>query len=359
MRFWYGVSGLAVLLSACAVSDVEAEPLPETAALAESERVATAWTFDGNRDAIAEMSCQDPPSDDESEQFFYQAEEIAPTDKATFDARLDGMSLAGIWVLESPRQAFGGLSGLVADESGALIAVSDQGQFVSLPMDRETGAPAEMGRMAPMRGPDGAPLSGKSQGDAEGLALRDGVAFVSFERDHRVSAFDLEGCRGAAQEVVLARLNRTLAGVALPDNRGPEGLAILPDGTLRIGIEARETGAAVSGTMMTDGTLGNVVETTPPAFQLLTGLDHRDGLMATVYRAYDPVRGNRISFTVARGTALVASGTLKPPEPVDNIEGIALGPLNDGKRRLWLISDDNFNPRQRTLLFAFDLDANR
>lgn len=345
MKTWHGLSVLAVFLSACATPTLEAAPPPGTAI----------WQFDDHRAAIAEASCQDEASEFESEQFIYKAEPVSPNDQAAFEGRLSGMDLVGIWSLTSGRDEFGGLSGLVTSESGDLMAVSDQGQFIVLPTDRETGAPAEFGRIAPMRGEDGEPLAGKTQGDAEGLAMRDGVAFVSFERDHRVSAFDLQGCRGAAREVVLSRLNPALAGIELPNNRGPEGLALMRDGTLRVGIEARDTSAAVSGTLTMDGALTDIVETNPPAFQLLTGIDHRDGLTAIVYRAYDPVRGNRISFTVDRGEAQIASGSLKPPEPVDNIEGIAIGPLKNGQRKLWLISDDNFNPRQRTLLFAFEL----
>lgn len=347
MKLRYGPISVGLLLSACATPQFDAAPQTATAP----------WLLDDHRASIAEASCQEPASEFESEQFFYAADPVSPEDQSAFDDRLTGLSLVGIWSLTSGRDEFGGLSGLVVSESGDLMAVSDQGQFIILPTDRETGAPAESGRIAAMRGEDGVPLAGKTQGDAEGLAMRDGVAFVSFERDHRVSAFDLQGCRGAAREVILSRLNPIVAGVELPNNRGPEGLAIMRDGSMRVGIEARDTGNAVSGKLMTDGSLGDVIETSPPAFQLLTGIDHRDGLTAIVYRAYDPVRGNRISFTIDRAGTEVASGGLKPPEPVDNIEGIALGPLNDGKRRLWLISDDNFNPRQRTLLFAFELDA--
>src|SRR5690606_36800954 len=41
------------------------------------------------------------------------------------------------------------------------------------------------------------------------------------------------------------------------------------------------------------------------------------------------------------------------PQIVDNYEGIALRHLN-GKRMIYLISDNNFNFRQRNLLLAFE-----
>ena len=40
---------------------------------------------------------------------------------------------------------------------------------------------------------------------------------------------------------------------------------------------------------------------------------------------------------------------------VDNFEGITVETLADATHRLWLVSDDNFSGRQRTLLYAFDL----
>ena len=40
---------------------------------------------------------------------------------------------------------------------------------------------------------------------------------------------------------------------------------------------------------------------------------------------------------------------------VDNFEGITVRPREDGGVRIFIISDDNFSERQRTLLMAFDL----
>ena len=43
-------------------------------------------------------------------------------------------------------------------------------------------------------------------------------------------------------------------------------------------------------------------------------------------------------------------------DPLDNIEGITLGPtLSDGRRSLLLVSDDNFSPQQITQFVAFAL----
>ena len=48
--------------------------------------------------------------------------------------------------------------------------------------------------------------------------------------------------------------------------------------------------------------------------------------------------------------------TLKPPLLVDNFEGIAARVTPEGRTLLYLLSDDNFNAVQRTLLTVFVVD---
>ena len=40
---------------------------------------------------------------------------------------------------------------------------------------------------------------------------------------------------------------------------------------------------------------------------------------------------------------------------IDNFEGIAAKLMSDGRVRLYLISDNNFAQKQRTLLYVFDV----
>ena len=48
---------------------------------------------------------------------------------------------------------------------------------------------------------------------------------------------------------------------------------------------------------------------------------------------------------------------LRLPATVDNFEGIATTLNPDGSLRVYIVSDDNFSPSQRTLLLAFDIAA--
>ncbi|MEK9725684.1 MAG: esterase-like activity of phytase family protein, partial [Rhodospirillaceae bacterium] len=46
---------------------------------------------------------------------------------------------------------------------------------------------------------------------------------------------------------------------------------------------------------------------------------------------------------------------LRPPISVDNFEGVAVRAGEDGRVYVYIISDDNFNPLQRTLLMMFEM----
>ncbi|MEL6414235.1 MAG: esterase-like activity of phytase family protein [Pseudomonadota bacterium] len=346
MRFLF----LTVLaaLSACTAADVQpSEPREEVAA-------APVWSFAEQASALRAQSCPDGVS-------FRRADSISidviEAERGTANARdlnLSGVSLAGAWHLES-ESGFGGLSGLDVMRSGSLLAIADNGKFVWIGIDPETGAPDGVGSMAYMHDGEGNVWSDKLAADAEGLSFRDGLALVSFERDHRVEAYDLEGCGAAARAALVGRLDTVVDGNRLGDNRGPEALALTGD-QLSLGFESHASGGSPVGDLRTDGTLNDLSRTEQPALYLLTGMDAADGLTVKIFRAYDPVQGPRGQVQVESAEGLIAEAKLKKPLPVDNYEGIAIGKAPSGQTRIWLISDDNFSNSQRTLLLALDLD---
>ena len=92
---------------------------------------------------------------------------------------------------------FGGYSALALDPSGkALLAISDAGSWLRANLDydgRKIKGLSEAS-IGPILGKDGKPLASDLERDAEGLALIDGdtargIAYVSFERDHRIMRY--------------------------------------------------------------------------------------------------------------------------------------------------------------------------
>ena len=335
-------------LASCAASELQPAPTVD------SIEAPKAWTFEDHASALRTASCPEGVAFTRPEQISVEVKPIGHGPEHAQDANITGMSLVGAWQLRSDESNFGGLSGLEVMRSGSLLAITDSGAFVWLGIDPDTGAPDGFGSIAYMRNAEGNHFPSKRSADSEGLFLRDGLALVSFEQDHRIEAFDLEGCGSSARAARVADLSPVQNGKRLPDNRGAEALAY-GDG-LWVGFEDRHDGQAFTGTVMTDGSLiGDMIDL-PSRDHALTGTDIADEMSARLYRAFDPIRGARVVLEVQHLTDLIGRAELKAPLPVDNFEGVAIGVSPEGKRRIWIISDDNFNRLQRTLLLAFDLD---
>lgn len=269
-----------------------------------------------------------------------------------------GVRLSNAWELSSDHIDFGGLSGLALlpeEDGGGLLAVTDAGSFVWIGFEEETPATASLARM---QASDARPYPRKSDADAEGLVYLDGLALVSFERRFRIEGFDLRGCGAAARAALIAGLPDTHDDQRIDDNQGPEALFVSPDGHLGFGYEGM-LGLSPLGRVMQDGSAEwtGLAAPSPPAHGLV-GREEilmPDGQTRTLelFRAWDPVQGNRIRLSW--GPDPEQSVDLGLPLLTDNFEGLAAEARPDGALRIWIVSDDNFSARQRTLLYVFDI----
>ena len=260
----------------------------------------------------------------------------------------------GAWALDSADPAFGGLSGLLV-EGGRLTAVTDRGQWLTARLAREGDrlAPARA-RMAPMRGPDGSALTGAGR-DAEGLARLGGTLHVSFERDHRIMR---HAGAGRLSEGTRARAFDALAG-----NAGLEGLAALPGGALLAIAEGAGDGGFPMWRLEPGGTLRRAL-LPRPSRHAVTGADLApDGRLLVLFRHFSPLAGVSIRL---RAYPIGAEGWPDPAgmtelaawqglSGIDNMEAVAAAPDGAGGTVIWILSDDNFNFPQRTLLVALAL----
>ena len=240
-----------------------------------------------------------------------------------------------------------GLSDLKVREDRAWV-VSDFGHLVRFtlrldPNGRLAGADGAVSRA--LAGPDGAVLTPKSNADAEGLAiLPDGRVLVSFERDDRIWSYGANA--GRAPSAVAH------PDAGFPDNAGMEGLAAAPDGGWLVLGEAG--GAWVCQAICTPLAATAV---TPADGYRFTGADQDPaGGWFVVERFYNPpldmrTRVRRLSPEGVLSDPIIQ---LRPPASTDNFEGIAAVATATGTR-LYLLSDDNANPLQKTLLLAFDV----
>lgn len=342
----YGV--LTAMLVACNRPD-SVPPPPLTA---------SGWSFDASAATVRRDSCPNGEKRESAGRLQLKTTAIL---LSGIDAAQDlpGATFAGGWHLSSSDPAFGGLSGLTVNDDGNLLAVSDQGAFVWIDLvdDRPAGA-----LVALMRDADGGLIASKRLRDAEGLDLHDGIALVSFEREHRIVGFDLAGCGAAARGVEVARLGDRIAGMQtdMKPNGGAEGLSLTANGELFLAVETTDRGLPLARVDESGAArvAGRIEQRGEP---VLTGLDRIDDTFYAVLRSYAPGTGNTIevvAFPASVRAGIVAVQRilrLEPRHGTDNFEGIALQRNDGGGVRLWLISDDNFSRSQRTLLYAFDL----
>ncbi len=88
-----------------------------------------------------------------------------------------------------------------------------------------------------------------------------------------------------------------------------------------------------------------------------------EGDVILLERSYSKERGNRVRLMLLEAASLVPDARLlptelarlEPPATVDNMEAVAVHPGPGGEVLLYLMSDNNFNQGQRTLLMQFEL----
>lgn len=341
---------LAGLTGACRGAPPETvSPLPDD----------EAWSLAEARDDIIATSCPAGIGHGFSQSFLLEAAPVEPGATDEVASALPGLSYLGGWALSADMASFGGLSGLDVMASGDLLAVSDGGALVEIGFDQDALRPTGQTTLSFFADSNGDIISGKAEADAEGLHYDGGVALVSFERDHRVLAFAYGVCGSSARAVTVSEfgaftgLDHSVAG-----NAGPEGLVLLED-RLVAGLETVVGGLGPLAVVGRDGVPRFDAQAWADGGGMpLVGLDAMGGTLFALHRAWNPLTGNRIVMTRrAPDGEMTVLGTLQRPLTVDNFEGIAAAPGPDGSTRLFIIADDNFSERQRTLLFVFEVAA--
>ena len=284
-------------------------------------------------------------------------------------ARVGALRYRGGIELTSPDARFGGLSGLlVSEDSGRMTAVTDRGHWVTARLlydaaGRLTGvAEAEIGEL---RGPGAAHLRGKRDRDSESLTrLPDGALVAAFERNHRLWRYLGRYPAGttplAGQPVPLSAPS---ALEALRSNSGIEALATLSDGALFALAEGRREETESPAYLRRDGAWAELNYRRRGGFRPSGATRLPDGDLLVIERSFNIIDGVAVRLrriaarTIVPGARLdgAAITVLRPPLTVDNLEGVAARRGAAGETLIYLVSDDNFNPFQRTLLLLFAL----
>ena len=266
--------------------------------------------------------------------------------------------------LRSSEAAFGGFSGLSVTADGSLTAVTDRGHWFSARIVRDrTGRLVDLvdSALGPLLDAKGRPVAGEWR-DAEALEpLPNGDWLVSFEGRHRVWRYAAEtgGLQGRPTPFP------TPKGIAAaPLNGGLEALTPLLDGrVLMLAESLKRSGGSRAGWLV-----GEKIE--PLGYRTSRDFKPTDaallpnGDVLVLSRYFKLLGGFKARLERVPAAAIEAGAVLKgellarfaPPLTVDNFEGVAVARDADGATLVYILSDDNFNFLQRTLLLLFRLD---
>lgn len=246
------------------------------------------------------------------------------------------------WTMD--RDDFGGLSGVDLFADGErFVVTSDRGKFFTGRIVRTDGRISGVADVAvfPVRDTDGK-VTRDLHRDAEGVAIRDdGRLYVSFEQFHRVWTY-----RDPMTEA--AWLPRHPDFATLPNNGSLEALAIAPDSAIWTFPE-NSAGDAYPAYRYEGGLWSTPVWLKRDRKMAPVGADFGpDGRLYILERGFHGLFG--FSSRVRRiGPDDVVVWQSAVGE-FDNLEGLAVSRAENGKIRLTMISDDNFNPFQSTLI---------
>ena len=280
--------------------------------------------------------------------------------------RVGDLRFLGGLALRSDAAEFGGLSGLSVSPDGHLAAVTDRGHWFTARIVRnDAGRLVGLadGAMGPLRDTQGRPVEDEWR-DAEALErLPDGDWLVSFEREHRVWRYPAASGGLQGRPVPFPAPD---AIARAPANGGVETLAPLPDGRILMLAQGlkREDGAR-AGWLVGDGDIEALGYRAVPKFLPTDAAVLPNGDVLVLTRHFTVLGGARVRLERVPAEAIQADATLQGtlvarfqhPLTVDNFEGVAAVPGEDGATLVYILSDDNFNFFQRTLFLLFRLQA--
>ena len=262
---------------------------------------------------------------------------------------LGKLDLVEGWVLTSNHPEFGGLSGLHVGTAEA-VAISDTGFVLHFPLARGGRVPLSV---FPATGSSAA----KQLRDSESLALRNGTAWIGFEHSNTIRRYRTNGWSIDGESAPEAMRD-------WPRKAGAETMVGLRDGRFLLVSESVDGGGGAEALLFP----GDPVAGEEPRllrYQGVAGFRPTDAAQSSDGRIYFLNRRYTIasSFSALLTEADLPSSTdqivesrevgwFGPACPQDNFEAISI--TNDnGRESIWIASDDNFGPLQRTLILKF------
>ncbi len=306
---------------------------------------------------------------------------IALNPAAPEEEKVGKLVYRGGLYLKSRDKRFGGLSGLIVSADGKrLLAVSDAGYWFRAQLTYTNGRLTGLRKadLAPMLDLNGAPLSGKTEPDAEAMTSAgeqglDGDVYVSFERDNRIWLYPYgrDGFNAVPTEVP--------AHLDIPANivsGGVKGLVNFDtNALLAISEDVRDRMGDLMGwlipvpPMVGRGGYGVVFLKAIRDYRVtdlaLMPMNGERGDLLVLERSFSLERGAGMQLRrikrAAVGPLQAFTGDvlaeLDVRYSIDNMEAVATRQNGKGETLIYVLSDDNYNGLQRTVLLMFALEG--
>lgn len=294
----------------------------------------------------------------------------------TMQSQFGRLEWRGGVILSAYHSAFGGFSGLSLSADGnRFLAVSDRGAWMSGELNHDAGKLSGVSdvRIGALLQEDGAPISGVWENDAEAI-----VALEAGKGLNGRYLIGYEGYRKRIEEVAYkdGKLSVPLRLLDMPeqligvhDNKGIEGIALLRGGKYSgamVTFAERKLDAHGdhTGALVVDGKSHPLFLKRIDAYDV-SGLESLpDGSLVVLERRFI-----RKSLKLGVRLRLIKASAIKPGArldgtvlldadgryAIDNFEGMAVSRNKSDEILITLMSDDNFNFFQSTMLVQFAL----
>lgn len=270
--------------------------------------------------------------------------------------RLGRLTYLGGWALTSNDARVGGISALHV-EAGEALALSDAGWRIRLPMPPGR-SPAGAGIAMIGEGPG--PPGDKVYRDVESLAVHRGEAWLGYEQSNQVWRYDRRTFERRSSAAPPAMREWS-------DNAGPEAMVRLANGRFLVFAEGDggdSEAILFAGDPAVRGASALRLRYRPPAgYRITDAALLPDGRLILLNRRVALFEGFTARLTLAALPELADRALIIGREIAafdgavtrDNFEALSVT-REGGRTILWIASDDNYNPFQRTLLMKFALD---
>lgn len=289
---------------------------------------------------------------------------------SSYDQDFGSLRYLGGILTWSDEALYGAISSIRFEaDAERFLAVLDTGHFLSGRITRDAEgrlSGIEQGEITAMLDAKGQQPSRKYMVDAEGLSLRSGKAYVSFEQRHRIEIFDVNSFPDAKP---IGSVPHLIPNGELRANGGIETLAQAPKDVPLQGamVAIAEQSVDEDGNLyaaILEGPLkGTFKVAKRDDFAVTDGAFLPNGDLILLERRFNFAQGvgmrlRRVAGADIRPGALVEGKLLLDAGmtyQIDNMEGLDVVEMPDGSTHLFIVSDNNHSFLQRNLMLEFKL----